>query len=318
MARAQDRALFDFHSAFWSNLHTYLHALTRANAPLQESLPATATVGERQQWEAALAVYRQDYGKRSQLFDAALVRAAVALAAAGSNPSLGDAKLAVEHRAALESAAPVYRRYFWSAHDNENRRFIAAMAPLLKQHGGAIARRLSASFDATWPARPIPVDVVHDAGPPGNAHTVSDPPRITIGAGDRRHQGLAGLEVMFHEASHVWDVVLMKGVNDAAGRLAVRAPRDLWHALLFFNAGVITADTLTAAGVTDYRLYADVEGMFDRSYKGWRPAIAKHWTEFLAGRLSRDDAITNILREIAPPRGRTAFGRTTGASPGRN
>ena len=200
----------------------------------------------------------------------------------------------------LESAAPIYRRHLWSAHDRENRRFIASLAPLIERHGAAIAKPLAASFDAKWPARPIPVDVVYDAGPPGNAHTTSDPAHITIGAGDRRYQDLAALEVVFHEASHVWDMVLMKGVNEAAARLGVRAPRDLWHALLFFNAGVITADVLGAAGTPDYRLYADVEGMFDRAYKGWRPAIQKHWPEFLAGRLSRDAAITEILLEITP------------------
>ena len=297
--KTQDLVLFDFRSAFWSNLHSYLHALSRANAPLRESLPANATAGERQQWDAAVAAYRTDYGKRSLLFDEVMVNASEQLAAAGSNASLQDAKIPAEHRTVLELVAPIYRRHMWSAHDQENRRFITSMAPLLKQHGAAIAERLAASFDATW--RTVPVDVVHDAGPPGNAHTTSDPARITIAAGDRRHQNLAGLEVMFHEASHVWDLVLMNSVNRAAARLGVRAPRDLWHALLFFNAGAITAEVLGAAGTRDYRLYADVEGLFERSYKGWRPAIQKYWPEFLAGRLTRDDAVTSILREISPP-----------------
>nr|MDQ3441838.1 hypothetical protein [Planctomycetota bacterium] len=68
LTRAQDGALFDFQSAFWNNLHSYLHALTRAGAPLRDLLPAAATVDEQQQWATALTAYRNDYGKRSLLF----------------------------------------------------------------------------------------------------------------------------------------------------------------------------------------------------------------------------------------------------------
>ena len=35
--------LFDLHSAFWINLHHYLHALGRSNSPLSEPLPEAAT-----------------------------------------------------------------------------------------------------------------------------------------------------------------------------------------------------------------------------------------------------------------------------------
>jgi hypothetical protein len=56
-----------------------------------------------------------------------------------------------------------------------------------------------------------------------------------------------GLELLFHEASHGWDAVLMKEVSAAAERLDRQAPRELWHVLLFFNAGFITADVLAAA-----------------------------------------------------------------------
>jgi hypothetical protein len=291
---AQQRALFDFHSGFWVNLHHYLHAHARSGSALAEPLPDAATSEDRQQWRAAIESYRTRYGRRSLLFDEELVRLNSRLASAGNAPSLADAGVADADRSALEAAAPVYRRLKWPEHDRANQQFIAALAPLLKQHGDAIANRLAASFDATWPTTPIPVDIVHDAGPPGNAYTISEPTHINIGASDPRHQGLARLELIFHEASHRWDEVLMREVDDAAKRLGTKASRDLWHALLFFNAGTITADALTASG-TSYRMYAVEQRVFGAPDSASWSAIGTHWPMFLAGKISRVAAIERIL-----------------------
>jgi hypothetical protein len=296
----QQPALFEFHSAFWTNLHHFLHALTRPSSPLAMSLPAEATVEERARWNDALGAYRARYAQRSLLFDQDLVRANLQLAAAESLPSLGDLVVPSDHRAVLESAAAIYRKYWWRSHDTENKAFVSALEPLLKQHGTAIAARLAATYGATWPSKAVRIDLVHDAGPPGNAYTTNDPTHITIGVHDKRHQGVAALEIVFHEASHGWDEVLIKGVAGAAKRAGVPEPANLWHGLLFFNAGTIVKETLAAAGVRDYEMYMEKEGMFDRAYRGWREPIVQHWPAFLAGKISRDEAIELILKRPCP------------------
>jgi hypothetical protein len=295
-AQARQPELFDLQSTFWMNLHHYLHALARPAGALKEAIPASADAEERQRWAEAVNHYKSQYGKRSLLFDDELVRIKQALIIAGSSDDLRDAALAPGHRAMLEAAAPIYRKHWWMDHNAANQRFITALQPLLKQHGRAIASRLAASFDAAWPAMPIRVDVVHDAGPPGNAYTISEPTLITIGASDRRHRGLAALELVFHEASHRWDAVLMKDVSDVARGLKLRAPPGLWHGLLFYNAGVITKDVLAMAGVADYEMYMLAQRTFD--FPGWHQAIARHWPSFLAGGISRREAILRILRDL--------------------
>jgi hypothetical protein len=296
-------ALFDFKSAFWMNLHTYLHAHARANAPIAEPLPEAAAANDREAWRAAIAGYRERYGKRSSLFDSELVRIGGQVAAAESNASLAGADIPADTRRLLEGAAPIYRKHRWPEHDAANRRFVSALEPLLARHGSAIARRLAASYETTWPERPIRVDVVHDVGPPGNAQTTVEPTHVTIAATDPRHAGLAGLELVFHEASHGWGHVLTKGVSDAAARLGVAPPRDLWHALLFFNAGAITTEALEQAGVSGYRQYLDVNGLFERAFARFRSPILKHWPAFLEGEISRDQAIELILKELWPASG---------------
>jgi hypothetical protein len=278
------------------NLHHYLHALARPGGALSEAIPANATAEERRRWTEAVEHYKLQYGKRSLLFDEELVRIKQALVTAGSSDDLRDAAVAPAHRAVLEAAAPIYRKHWWTDHDSANQRFITALRPLLKQHGHVIASRLAASFDATWPAVPIRVDLVHDAGPPGNAYTISDPTLITIGTSDSRHRGLAALELVFHEASHRWDSVLMKEVSEVAGGLMRRAPPGLWHGLLFYNAGAITKAALAKAGVSGYEMYMFAQKTFD--FPGWHQAIARHWPDFLDGSVARGEAIARILRDL--------------------
>jgi hypothetical protein len=289
------QTLFDFHSGFWMNLHHYLQASGRANTPIVEPLPESATANERSQWTQAVEFYRNRYGKRALVFDEMLVAIKQQLIAADTAGDLGGTTLTPEHRQVLERVALIYRKHWWPTHDASNHRFIASLEQMIARHGAAIAGRLARSYDDAWPARGLRVDVVRDAGPPGNAYTtnVPAPTHVTIGADD---QGLSSLELLFHEASHHWDQRLMRGVADAAKTLGKRAPPDLWHALLFFNAGQITRDTLAAAGIREYELLMVKGKIFARP--GWHEAISRHWPSFLNGEISRDEAILRVLREL--------------------
>ncbi len=298
--RGHQQWLFDFQSAFWVNMHHYLHALARSGSPLAEPLPDGATPEDQQQWRAAVESYRTRYGRRSLLFDEELVRLNWRLGSAGSAASLANADVPQGDRAVLEAAAPFYRRFKWPEHDRANRQFITTITPLLERHGNAIASRIAASYDTTWPPA-IRADVVHDAGPPGNAYTTNDPTHITIAASDPRHQGLAMLELVFHEASHGWDAPLIREVVEAAKRLGVRPPPNLWHELLFFNAGFITTDVLRASGMSGYRMYAVEQRVFSAPAGAAWLAVTKHWPMFLSGKTSRAEAITAILRELPAP-----------------
>lgn len=287
--------LFRFHNASWMNLHHYLHAQARASSPLIEQWPAAATVRDREQWTTAVEFYRSRFGRRSLLFDQQLLTVKQQLIAVESADALVAPALTPEHRQVLERVMPIYRRLWWDTHRAGNAAFIAVLQQRLARHGATIAERLARSYDDVWPAEGLRVDIVADAGPPGNAYTtnVPRPTHITMGAAD---EGLSSLELVFHESSHHWDQRLMKAVNDAAQSLNVRAPPDLWHAILFYNAGRITADALAGAGIPDYETYMVKGRVFARP--GWHETIAAHWSSFLAGAITRDDAVGRIVRDL--------------------
>jgi hypothetical protein len=290
------QSLFEFHSAFWMNLHHYLHALARASTPLVEDLPPSATDVERQQWAGAVEFYRTRFGKRRLVFDPALVEIKQALVRLDEAADTSPVELAAAHRQVLERAAPIYRKHLWSAHDAGNRKFLASLNALVAKHGSVIANRLARSYGSTWPVEALRVDIVRDAGPPGNAYTTNVPPptHITMGADD---QGLLSLELLFHEASHHWDQSLMRAVSDAAKELETKVPPELWHALLFYNAGKITADVLRAAGIEGYELYMVKGQVFARPR--WHQTIAGHWDGFLTGEISQYEAVRRILRDLS-------------------
>lgn len=92
--------------------------------------------------------------------------------------------------------------------------------------------------------------------------------------------------------------IALPAAGQAPERLARREPRNLWHALLFVSCGLIVSEALERSGVRGNEMYADANRMFDRAYRGWRPAIVAHWPAFLAGRLSRREAIDRIVAEL--------------------
>lgn len=104
-----------------------------------------------------------------------------------------------ELKGLLEDVAPVYRKYWWPAHDTMHRSWIAAARPLLDRYGARLSRDVPASYGMAWPAHPHPVDLCVNAGPVG-AYT-SSPPHTTLTSMDRSYHGLASLEMLFHGTS---------------------------------------------------------------------------------------------------------------------
>ena len=287
--------LFEFRSSFWVNLHHYLHALGREAAPLLEQLPPTVTAAERDAWQSAVWSYHQRYGGVS-LFDEELSALKAQLAAAPSAESLRGSAVRPEDATLLEAVAPIYRRHRWIEHDAANVRFVAAVQPMLARFGDELTRRIARSFDASWPGRPVRVDLVHAAQPDVRAYTTKNPTHVTIAAINSQHVGLLALETLVEEASHGWCHVVRGELEEASKALKAELPGDLPHAVLAYNAGEITRRVLDDAGIPGYQPYVEAENLFP----AFRPALVAHWPAFLDGRISRKDALRRILSSVLP------------------
>src|SRR5438552_8227459 len=99
-----------------------------------------------------------------------------------------DAGLPAKLTQVLEAAAPVYRAHHWPDHDRANRRWIMRVAPLVREQGVGLSKRLADIYQTRWPREKIRVDVTGYANWTG-AYTTADPLRVTISGLDARNQG---------------------------------------------------------------------------------------------------------------------------------
>ena len=297
---APARPPFAFQSNFWVNLHHFVRAVGRGMPA-----PAQLSAAERSTWDEGVAFYRDRYSERDLLFDDGMVQIKEALRVVGGTESLGSAPLDPELKSTLERLAPVYRAHWWPAHDAANRAWIDAVQPLLARHGAALSRRVAASYGESWPSTPVPVDLSVQAGRVG-AYTTARPTHATIAPSTPGLSGHGALEILFHEASHAWDQILENAIDKASAARKKTVPRQLWHAVLFYNAGELTRRTLLEDGVDGYVEYAVRQKVYPGLCgDGCRELVAKHWDPHLDGKASLEEALDGLVAawpEQPPPK----------------
>jgi hypothetical protein len=310
--------VFEFHSGFWLNLHHTLYRLARsqraanptANPPAPSSGIANLTPTEQRIWSSAIAYYSRTYADNDVTVSLEMILIKNQLGdfetcedLAGFKRKSCDAGLPAKLTETLDAAAPVYRAHLWPEHDRANRRWIAAVAPLVRRNGLDLAHRLAEIYQTNWPRDRIRVDVTSYASSTG-AYTTLEPLRVTVSSTDARNQGAEALEVLFHEASHG----IADSVQDAIFRECRQRekpiPRDLWHALLFYTTGEVirplALDSHGSAGgsASGYVPYAVREGLYKRGWENYLRLLTEYWQPYLDGRVTFDDAIAHMVSAL--------------------
>lgn len=304
---ASSAALFTFRNGFWINLHHFLYAQalsesSTANARWISSAQDAIKKAQcadfeskdaAQTWEDATRFYTANYASRDMLRDREFAHYNDLLGDAGNVERL-PTELPADLRTELEKAAPVYRQACWENHRKLNQAWIDSLEPLLAAHGAKIASRLTEIYETTWPAEPLPVDVVVYADWAG-AYTV--PPHITVGSVDEAGRSTE-LETIFHEALHTMDRRMVEDLGASFARNHSQA-YDLDHVMIFFTAGFVTKQELSQSD-PDYEPYAYREGMYKR-VKYWdqdEAALRKYWQPFLEGKSTRTEALDRLTHAI--------------------
>jgi hypothetical protein len=288
----------------WVNLHQRLLYESR----FDDATPLPLTPEDTGTWKKAVEAYRAFVGKRSPIFDAELKAMNDALSAIPlREPRARDLPKTIPPpaAAALAAAMPVYLKEEWRIDDRANRFWIAVAEPLLASAGEELALAHSKAYGVPFPKRVL-VDVTswawefgsYTVGPPDAAHAVI----ASIVPGN---QGFASLEILMHEASHVIvdpgpGGAIGADIERASAELGVKAPGNLWHAILFYTSSELTRRALAARGVADYHMI--VKDMYARGFKGYQQALESHWQAFLDGKLTREEAIKRIVGGTGTPK----------------
>jgi hypothetical protein len=305
--------VFELHSGFWINLHHTLYQQARqrrdANTGPPETLPLIRrTKAEQVTWDAAVSYYASNYADKDPLFSTELILLKNQLEdfegcdeLSGAKRKTCDAGLPEKLTKILESAAPVYRAHEWSEHDRDNRKWIASVAPLVRERGLSLAERLADIYQTRWPKDRIRVDVSAYANWAG-AYTTLEPLRVTISSTDPRNQGRAALEILFHEASHGIAEPVELAINRECRQRDKPIPRDLWHALLFYTTGEVIKPVMDPqrGGSPDpaYTPYAVRERLYQRGWDQYLKLLTRFWQPYLEGKSTFDDAIARMVSAL--------------------
>jgi hypothetical protein len=291
---------FEFQNNFWVNLHHFVRSeARRKSVGLKLELPMEALSDqEGPVWAKTLDNYA-DLAKGNVVFDERLVRINKALATVRGD-SLPDGVVEPQTAAALESGAPIYRTHLWDRHRRSNAEWIENFGPIIRQHSASVTKALAAAYHVSWPSRPILVDLACESGP-DPAYTADGPPGTaghTVIAALQASDPDVAFEIVFHEASHTVDDEIMKHIDREAASQQVKAPRELWHALLFYTVGEIVKRERGKEKDPDYKPYADRAGVYDRGeWPKLHVALQRDWLPYLNGKSSFEDALHALVRD---------------------
>ena len=283
------------YSDFWLNLHDYLYG--RAREPEAQSEEGTACVAAlpaevRGPWRGAEAHNAAEMPERHHRRDP-LVRAIRHRLAgiATEHAPVADSALAV-----LTAAASAYRACLWDAHDARNRARIGGLLRLVVAHGQMLRHYLEQVYRDDWPAG-IAVDVASYAAFANTTSGRGEEPHVMLSSTHPTLQGWSGLEILFHEGSHVMfgpgNGAVARVLDEASEKAGVEQPWDLWHAVSFHTSGRIVEEMAAAAG-DDYTAYYVRRGIFPEV----APILEAHWTPYLYRDATMEEAALAVLSAL--------------------
>jgi hypothetical protein len=292
------------YSSFWQNLHHFLYVSAWATRPvvpgqrrLAMPLPPGSDVSmapdEKATWDHAVTVYERDFASRDLLFGQRMTM--IKLGLVDRDDKLTGAPYDDELKTLLLSAAPIYRKYWWPAHDAGNRAWIEDAVRRTTKYAPAIIARLTTLYGVPWFGRPVRVDVVR-FGKSQGAYTSNNPTHIVVASSDPGYAQWSSVEMLFHESSHGLFRKTQLAIEDAANR-AGKMPRDLWHVVLFYIAGEVTRQELAKDGV-EYKPYLYAIGLFDRAWPRFRSPVETSVQPYIDGKATLEQMVTSLVTAI--------------------
>jgi len=290
------------YTSLWQNLHHFLYVSASARKaapgrpramPLPAGSDVSMTPDDKAAWDQAVAVYEREFTSRDLLFDSAMTM--IKLGLVDRDDELTGAPFDNELKTPLLSAAPIYRKYWWPAHDAANRAWIEDAARRTTKYAPAIVARLTALYGVPWFAGPVRVDVVR-VGKSQGAYTSLNPTHIVVASSDRSYEQWSSVEMLFHESSHGLIQKVSAAVNGAVAASNKRA-NDLWHVVLFYTVGEVTRQELANDGVS-YKPYLYATGLFDRAWPRFRAPVEQHVQGYIDGKTTLDQMAVGLAAAI--------------------
>jgi hypothetical protein len=288
---------------FWLNLHHFLYVLGRVEAKMPDikreavaGAPADEAEGlkmlsaaERETWRAAVTVYAGGISKLETTFDRTVYDITNALRRASADRDAASLQIDVAVAAALDRAAPLYRKAWWTRHRDANRKWLQSMQEPLRDYGPRILAFVTRAYQEPWMTGGFPVNISGWSNWAGAYSTYDS--LLVIATLNPGNQGLHGFEIMFHEAMHQWDEEIDARLQKIARANKLKFNDLLSHAMIFYTTGEAMKTVIPT-----HVPYAELAGIWKGRMGFFKPALDAHWKPYLDGKTTVDDALLGLLK----------------------
>jgi hypothetical protein len=288
--------------SFWLNLHHFLYVLGRAEAKMPDSgreavagAPADQAEGlkalseaDRQIWREAVLFYATGLSKQDTVFDAGLVDITNQLKRAASEKPASAVKIDPAIAAALDRAAPIYRRAWWTRHSGANRAWLKDQEEPLQRYGPQVLAYVTRAYQEPWEPGGYPVNVSAFSNWAGAYSTSFN--LLVVASMNKGNRGLQGFEITFHEAMHQWDEEIDARLMQIAKTNNLKFDDLLSHAMIFYTTGEAVKSV-----VPGHTPYADLAGIWRGRMGSFKPALDAHWKPYLDGKGTLEAALLGLL-----------------------
>jgi hypothetical protein len=264
-------------------------AVAGAPADAAEGLK-TLSDADRQAWREAVSLYATGLSKLDMVFSRPLYDVTNALRRAPSDrPLTAASTIDPAVVAALERAAPVYRRAWWPRHRESNRKWLQSKQDPLKKYGPQLLSYITRVYQEPWMKDGFPVNLSGWSNWAGAYSTVDS--LLVIATLNPGNQGLHGFEIMFHEAMHQWDEEIDARLLKVARANKLKFNDLLSHAMIFYTTGEAMKTV-----VPSHVPYAEIAGIWKGRMGAFKPALDAHWKPYLEGKTTLDEALLGLQR----------------------
>lgn len=224
------------------------------------------------------------------MFDAHLMDVTNQLRRAASDMSASTLKIDPAIAAALDRAAPIYRRAWWTRHRDANRAWLKSQEEPLKRYGPQVLGYVTRAYQEPWEKGGYPVNVSAWSNWAG-AYYSTRFNLLVVSSVNTANQGIHGLELTFHEAMHQWDEEIDARLLQLAKTNNLEFNDLLSHAMIFYTTGEAVRRV-----VPGHTPYAELAGIWKGSMGAFKPALDAHWKPYLDGKGTLDAALLGLLK----------------------
>ncbi|MGV6852087.1 MAG: hypothetical protein ACWA5R_07910 [bacterium] len=294
---------YTYHNNIWINLHHFLYekASGKQAKKLAEDHLSFVDIGDsnaiqslsqlqKNQLQSVVAFYKQKVIRKPLLQSAKVLKwlqnQVDESANHKSEPVEGMANQ-------LNLIMPTYKEVFWPRHKVQNEILFTKHQSLIAKTEASVIGKMQVLSGLKWKGK-VRVDL-STYGNWASAYSPADD-NIVVSTIDPSMESTLFIEFVFHESSHLLfgrRSPFRKALFKEKKRNQIKAPRQLWHAAMFYLSGMTTQQTLNKFNV-EHKLIMKQKRVFFDYYNNAQ--FKKTLNDYYSEKIDREQVASQLLR----------------------